>query len=115
MTIQQYDVATRSGVCAQISTATAEDLDVYIDAIRRRRKDLTAIRSADVRSGSEVKTAGMSPKYLNGLTGTVTEITGQRCTLLLDPHSQDMLRGTKFAYQLPHLRGIPKAGLVVLP
>jgi hypothetical protein len=80
--------------------ATAEDLDRIFGAINLRRKALASVRAANVTKGAGVKLTNLTPKALNGLTGEVTEIAGERCTVLLDTKSTATLAygRTKFAY-----------------
>lgn len=76
-----------------VNTATEEDLDTLFEAVRTRRKVLRDLRAMSVRDGAEVTLQGISPKYLNGLTGTVQPgRRGQRVDVLLDEESTDRLR-----------------------
>lgn len=74
------------------SHATETDIGAIHDAARMRTKALHAVRAATVTLGANVRFAGLSPKYLNGLSGTVVEISGQRGTVRLDEKSTAALR-----------------------
>lgn len=74
-----------------VGGATEGDLAVIINAINLRRKALRAISAAAVTVGAKVTLDGLSPKYLNGLTGTVKSVQGARCTVTLDVASTDRL------------------------
>ena len=95
------------------SQATEADLDVMIKAIRNRRKALGDITAAAVKVGINVRLDVLSPKYLNGLTGTVSSIDSGRAHVDLDENSTDLLRErSKRFYVSPMnqsytLRGIP--------
>lgn len=81
-----------------VGSATDSDLAVIINAVKLRRKALAAVTAAAVRVGAQVTLGGLSPKYLNGLTGTVKSISGGRCTVTLDEASTTDLkyRSTRF-------------------
>lgn len=80
------------------NNADADDLERILDAYKSRKKALAAVRAASVRKGSEVTLTGLSPKYLNGLSGVVHAVRGQRCDVKLDENSTATLRysGTRF-------------------
>lgn len=75
--------------------ASTEDIDRIWDSIKARRKILSRVRAAAVERGAEVTLAGLSPKYLNGLSGKVTKIEGERCQVELDTESTNTLRWTR--------------------
>ncbi len=81
-----------------VGSATDSDLSVIINAINLRRKALRAITAAAVTVGAKVTLGGLTPKYLEGLTGTVKSISGARCTVTLDEASTNDLkyRSTRF-------------------
>jgi hypothetical protein len=58
------------------STATTEDLAAISPLMNERRKILAKVEAslnkAVLVPGTKVRLSGLSPKYLNGLTGTVT-------------------------------------------
>lgn len=55
-----------------VANAQSEDeLDRLRDAITARRQSVAAIRAAAITIGTRVQLSGLSPKYVNGLTGTV--------------------------------------------
>lgn len=81
------------------NAATEEDLDDVVNAVKARQKALRNLRAMDVKPGVEVTLTGLSPKYLNGLSGTVQEGgRGQRVDVLLDSASTQRLarQGSKF-------------------
>lgn len=96
-----------------VARADAVDLDNIINAVKARRKALGQINAAAVRPGVEVRLDGLSPKYLNGLTGTVKSVSGGRCVVTLDRNSTTSLRyaGQRFRIPTEHmeydLAGIP--------
>lgn len=59
-----------------------EDLDRLIEAIKSRRKEASAkqatVNKLTLMPGAKVKLQGLSPAYLNGMTGTVVEEPGFR-------------------------------------
>lgn len=96
-----------------VARADETDLTNIINAVKARRRTLGQISAAAVKVGATVTLEGLSPKYLNGLTGTVKNISGARCTVTLDEASTNDLgfRSTRF-YLLPgqknyDLNGIP--------
>lgn len=60
--------------------------------IKARHKALRAQAAASVSVGATVTLEGLSPKYLNGLTGTVTSIDRARGSVTLDEASTQRLR-----------------------
>lgn len=75
-----------------LTGASNEDLSRVIEAIKNRRTILSTINAAAVTVGAAVKLDGLSPKYLNGLTGTVASISGRSATITLDARSTTDLR-----------------------
>lgn len=55
-------------------SADANDLDTVIEAVKARRKLLQDQAAAAVKEGLDVTLHNISPKYLNGLRGTVKSI-----------------------------------------
>lgn len=96
-----------------LTQAGDTDIDRIIDAVKERRKILSKIRAASVAVGAPVRLDGLSPRYLNGLTGTVTKIDGNRCTVTLDEESTERLRWGRTRFHIPAsvkeypLTGIP--------
>ncbi|MEV7177857.1 hypothetical protein [Kitasatospora sp. NPDC093679] len=104
-----------------LTEATDTDLQRLDTAMRDRRKALAEIRAAAVVVGAAATTRNLSPKYMNGLSGTVESIQGKVAYLKLDEHSTEELRaqysrrfpvpdGVK-TYSLP--AGIPLTCLTV--
>lgn len=102
------------------SEATTTDLDRIIAALKLRRKALGAVRAASVTLGSKATLAAVgAPKYLNGLSGTVASIRGERADVALDMHSTATLREVGWRrYSIESdadtylVRGVPLACLV---
>lgn len=96
-----------------LARADETDLTNIINAVKGRRKALGQINAAAIRPGVQVTLDGLSPKYLNGLTGTVKSVQGARCTVTLDQRSTTSLRyaGQRFRIPTEHteydLTGIP--------
>lgn len=96
------------------SHADEQDLEVLGRAIKDRRKLLGEQRAATVRRGVEVSLDGLSPKYLNGLTGTVETVRGSRADIRLDEQSTVRLRLSGRKFHVPSdetqylLTGVPK-------
>lgn len=100
--------------------ASTEDIEGIHAAIAVARARLKRQMQNALHVGSKVKTVNLSPKYLNGLTGEVTELHGSRVEILLDMPSTNAIRGTKFG---PHsslpvdlpapLRGVPVSALAL--
>ena len=87
--------------------ARADDTDLanIIGAVNARRKTLRTIAAASVKPGLKVTLSGLSPKYLNGLTGTVKSVEGQRCTVTLDRDSTDRLSwNARFSHTVQALK-----------
>lgn len=80
------------------SRADEQDLEALIQAVKTRRHVLGEQRAATVRIGTKVQLDGLSPKYLNGLTGTIEATKGARADVRLDKASTNKLRyaGRKF-------------------
>ena len=112
-------------VAAFIGSASPEDVDAVLDLARDRAKALRAIATrvtaASVQKGTDVVLAGLNPKYLNGLTGTVESVRGARVDVSLDVESSDRLRFTRQTRfnVLPGARytlhGVPMATITVTP
>lgn len=81
------------------SEADETDVERLFDALSARRSALRAVRAAAVTIGVKVQIDQISPKYLIGLTGTVTSIKGKRATVTLDEKSTGVLRyaGSRFS------------------
>lgn len=96
------------------SRADEQDLEALLQAVKTRRNVLGEQRAATVRNGTEVRLDGLSPKYLNGLTGTVVSTKGNRADVRLDKASTNKLRyaGRKFYVNANEeeylLTGVPK-------
>lgn len=94
--------------------ADEQEITALYDALNTRRKALNDRRALAVREGLSVRLDGLSPKYLNGLTGTVESISGKRADVRLDEHSTSVLRyaGNKFYVAADVneyvLHGVPK-------
>jgi hypothetical protein len=104
-------MTTKEDVLAFIVTqATSADLQEFADAAKVRKASV----ARSMRPGTPVVINGISPKYLNGLKGTVKVIEKNRCTVTLDAVSTQMARvkGTGRFYIAPDatsydLSGIP--------
>ncbi len=84
-----------------VLNADEHDLDRILQALKDRRKTLSAARASAVQVGMAARTSGLSPKYLNGLTGVVERGNGRstgRMAIRLDEASTSTLRwqGAKF-------------------
>lgn len=74
--------------------ATADDLDQVYAAAKQRTRTLRTIAAAAAASlpvGASVRLDGLSPKYLNGLTGVLKSTTGGRAVVTLDKESTSLL------------------------
>ena len=86
-------MATLQDTIGFIATEASEsDIERIFDAARQRSRALRQIAAAAVSVGSTVKVTDISPKYLGGLTGTVTSIRGAHCDVTLDDASTQALR-----------------------
>lgn len=74
------------------SHATASDIEKIYAATKERTRNLRAVTAARVQAGANATLDGLSPKYLNGLTGTVSSIQGARGDVRLDARSTRDLR-----------------------
>lgn len=84
--------ALKSVVDFIASSATEGDLAKIHEAIRVRESALREERAGRVAVGADVEIVDISPKYLNGLTGTVVRIQGARVTVQLDELSTMRLK-----------------------
>lgn len=78
-----------------VLNADAHDLDRILQALKDRRKTLSAARASAVQIGMAARTEGLSPKYLNNLTGVIERGAGRgngRLALRLDEKSTETLR-----------------------
>lgn len=64
-------------------------------ACKNRLRTLSDISAAAVQVGMRVRAAGISPKYLVGLTGTVESLDGTYAKVRLDEASTNRLRYTR--------------------
>ncbi|MFJ3714092.1 MULTISPECIES: hypothetical protein [unclassified Streptomyces] len=80
--------------------ADETDIDRIYAAAKERGRTLRNIRAAAVTKGVDVTIAGIRPAYLNGLSGTVTELEQKRTqtvvTVRLDAESTDLLRAHRY-------------------
>lgn len=78
----------------RIAVASDDELDAFFAAIKNRRTALLAQRALTVQIGTKVRLTDLSPRYLNGLTGTVSEFRSGRkyVTVMLDEDSTQRLR-----------------------
>jgi len=74
------------------SEAGEEDLNQIFSALKLRRQVLGQIKASAVSEGMKVTLEGLSPKYLNGLSGVIVERNGARVAVQLDERSTQMLR-----------------------
>lgn len=94
--------------------ADEEELDSLVEAFKARRKALSEKRALNVKVGTEVTLSGLSPKYLNGLAGTVETVNGSRADVRLNEESTQRLRfkGKRFYVPMDEethlLTGVPK-------
>lgn len=65
------------------------------NAATRRLENARQVRSMAITPGSKVQLDGLSPNYLNGLTGEVATVQGNRASVRLDSDSTNTLRFTK--------------------
>jgi hypothetical protein len=88
--------------------ADPDALDTILGVVRDRRRALADVAAHAVRVGATVRLHSLSPRYLNGLTGTVTAIPAarrgakRRCTIRLDQTSVTRLAQADSSYA--HLR-----------
>ncbi|WP_019061403.1 hypothetical protein [Streptomyces prunicolor] len=82
--------------------ATQEDLDRIYAAAKERSQALRSTRAASVTTGALIRIDKIRPRYLVGLTGTVTATRTARtktyATVELDEESTDVLRATGMQY-----------------
>ena len=96
-----------------IMEADEHDLDRIIQSVKDRRKVLRDARAAAVQIGADVTLDNLSPKYLNGLEGTVVVISGKRADVRLTEKSTGLLRFSGTRFHVPEgtteyvLRGVP--------
>lgn len=96
-----------------VSHATDDDLARVVAAVKQRGKVLAAIRAAAVTVGSAVELRKLTPRHLNGLTGTVVRIEGRHGTVRLDADSTVRLRASQSRISIPadqpsyDLSGVP--------
>lgn len=89
------------------SDATTDDIERIREFTKNRVRMLRDARSADISIGQVITLQDISPKSLDGMTGTVTKISSgrgkRRATVLLDPTSTQRLRflRTRFSTQIP--------------
>lgn len=76
-------------------SANDDDLDRIFHFFKKRRKALAVAASASVVLGSEVSLLGLTPRVLDGLTGTVVSLHGNFCDVLLDVPSTGSLAASK--------------------
>lgn len=108
-------MTTISDVFTFISAADEDELDRLIEGIKLRRKFIGQDRAAQLKVGDTVRLAGLSPKALNGLRGTVDSITRSHAAVMLDRDStlKLLMSRTRFAAAVAAgaetylLRGIP--------
>jgi hypothetical protein len=84
-------MTTLQEVVAAIDSFDKDQLDIVATALRAREKYVreAAARQAlaTLQVGQKVTLKGLSPKYLNGLTGTITARDGEKFSVEFDEHS----------------------------
>lgn len=68
------DINTTDLIAFVLNQADETDLDALVQAARERRKALRTIAAAAVKEGVTVTIRDLTPRYCNGLTGTVKAI-----------------------------------------
>lgn len=100
-----------------LGQAGETDLDGVVNAVKSRREILREMAAAAVTVGDAVTLADLAPAYLNGLPGTVKDITMRArkrvATVTLSAQTASRLgfTGTKFA----HLAGTDKPHDLCVP
>lgn len=74
------------------SEADEEDLNQIFSALKLRRQVLGQIKASAVSEGMKVTLEGLSPKYLNGLSGVIVERDGTRVAVQLDEISTQIFK-----------------------
>jgi hypothetical protein len=100
------------------SRATEEDCQAVFALARNRLRALQEIQAIGVRAGVRVELDGLTPKYLNGICGTVRVVRGRRCDLDLDEPSIKRLASTRHSYVASTggvLMGIPVVACKAMP
>jgi hypothetical protein len=125
--VRPSDPVTLTDVLAFVAGhADDEGLDAITDAVGKRRRVLADIAAVAVTVGAAVRLQNLSPRYFNGLIGTVIDITSlrrgatRRCVVRLDEASTRQLAVVDeyahlrdaTSYDLP---GIPARTCHVLP
>ncbi|MFF0250215.1 hypothetical protein [Streptosporangium sandarakinum] len=98
--------AQRAAVLTAIlNDASEDDLTAYGSAIQERRAILTRLAAAAVTTGVAVRIVNIKPRYLDGLTGTVTEVVpparrnATKCvTVMLDEASTETYKAHRAPY-----------------
>jgi preprotein translocase subunit YajC len=86
----------------EVATAnlTSVELSQFWDILREKEKALRArnrlIAKASLSVGAQVKTTGLSPKALNGLTGKIVGIKNTRVDIKLDSEVPSWSPARKF-------------------
>ena len=75
-----------------LTSATQDDIERLYAAAKSRTRTLRDVVAAHVQAGATTKLQALSPRYLNGMRGTVTSIRGARGDVLLDEESTRNLR-----------------------
>lgn len=95
------------------SPLTIEDLLHIQNVVREARQDLRTEAGKVIKYqygvGTYVKTFGLAPKYLNGLTGKITAIRNKRCDL-----DMDVPLIKRYAFNGNRLNGCPLSNLKVI-
>lgn len=89
-------MTTYHDVLAYVGAATREEITGIHEAANARSRLLrdlkTAEAAATIKVGDPVMLGGLSPKYLNGLGGTVKATDGKRATVELTEPGRTMAR-----------------------
>jgi hypothetical protein len=78
--------------------ATVRDTERIQQVLTVRIKAVRAVRAATIEVGAQVTIKNIAPKALNGLTGTVSSIDGNRGTVTLDEPSTRTLSYARTKY-----------------
>lgn len=119
-TMTETETTTFPDVLAFIaSQASSDEVSRIFEAGRQRSRMLRTVQAASVSIGANVVLDNISPKYLNGLTGTVVSIKGARAEVLLDETSTTRLRYSGGRFFVPadetnhRMPGVPLTACVL--
>lgn len=71
-----------------------EELDLLADQVRQRQQIVASLNASKLKRGDTVEMLNIRPKYLTGLTATVTSVRGDKVEATMDQTARKFREGS---------------------